>query len=223
MASGQSLISECITHYDSSDPNGASNTRRRARLANILRRGYLWLWMFQEWEFQEVEATYTLAAGSNSVALATAAPNFMGFGRNGLLYNDTLNCPMKEKSRLFVRRLRRAAASLGAQHYRNFAIWEKKFQFVAAMPSATDYTISYRRTPDIAANADSATVLTVPDEYCSTVLLPYMMMWNQELKNDMRKDWQDGFVQGLSEMMVVQAPTQTMNRRMIPLAMRGVW
>lgn len=220
MAAPNTLISNCITFYDNSDPSGAENARRRARLLNILQRGYKYVWSFSEWEWTFSETQFQVVAGNNNVTLVIAAPNWLEFGRNGYLHNKTSNLPMREKPKGLVQRIRAANAGSGDQNSRYFAIWNKSIQLPFTAPSATDFTIFYRVTADVL--ADNATAMTLPDKYADTVLLSYMMMWNQDLKNDMRKTWQQEYVQGLSQMLKQEQPEKTRNRRM-PLAIQGAW
>jgi hypothetical protein len=205
-------ISIIISDYDSADPTDADNAALRVKYLRFLQHIYSYVWNIREWEWTYKEATVTITAGNNYVALPT---DFQSLGQQGSLY-DQNGLQFVPKARYIVERLRRSGGSSTGI----FAVWGGKIQLPYAVSATTVLTIFYRLRAETL--ADGSTEMTIPDRYAHTVIIPGLVFRAQEKKQDARETWSQQFNSGLSQMAAEENPSKFENVRM-PLMMRGGW
>jgi hypothetical protein len=218
VADASTIISNCLNLYDNVTATDAQNTTRRARLLVYLQHVYSYVFALREWQWVFMETPFTIAAQANSAPLSVLT-SFMRFGRNGSIFDTDRRIRMREKTRYIEQRTKQQLGGTGF-NYPFFAITGGNIQIPYTSSSILNLVGYYVRKPEVL--TDTAAALLIPDPYGDTVLLPGLAFRAQESKQDARETWKNQFRDGISEMLMIENPSQTATRR-LPLAVRGAW
>lgn len=220
MATPKGLIDNAISYYDDAEPDEAQNAKRRARLLLFLQHIYDYVWNYREWEFTYKEgAALVVLANGNNVALPT---EYMEFSKRGSVFDTARRIRLQEVSIHLVERMRNelSSASGGGVLNDGFAVSQGKIQLPYTVSSNTSLVPFYRIRAETL--VDDTTPMLIPDKYANLVLLPGLVVRTQESKQDARETWGKQFVEGLSQMCMLEQPQKSAVRR-LPLHTRGAW
>lgn len=220
MSTPKELIDETMSFYDGIDEADGDNAQRRRHLLHFLRHIHSTVHNFRSWTWTWKETEITINA-ANSLPIATAIPDFLTFGRQGLIYaRDTPGFKLRPRPPYEVQRIRRSNPSGALQGYPFFAIYDGAIQLPYATGANEVYIAFHRKRAPVI--ADDETEFEMPDPYPRDVLLPGLIARAQHDKEDVREEYAQMFREALARMCVHEFPQSSRTLRM-PLAFTGVW
>jgi len=232
-------IDQTLEFVDSVDPSDdaepTDNLVRRRRLLFFAQRMYATIHNYRAWRWTYKDTSVTIPAADTGIPILDAAgsvagliPDFLELSRSGSIY-DTAGTEYKEKSRWIVNRLRRQYPGGSNAGARVFMFFGGKIEFPYAFGSDTDLIVTHRfkaeklldrsdveTNPAIGADDD---LVSLPDTYHDTVMIPALTILAQTSKSDSRTTWVEQFRSGLERMVDLEFPEKSQPRRM-PLANR---
>lgn len=204
------IITQVMNAYDSVDATDIDNSGRRVKYLLWLQHTNNYVHLYRDWEWTFATTALTILGdslavgydGGNKIALPA---NFLEMSRHGGLV-DSSGLKWDEVSVYALERIR--TEGLGTVNRPVFAIFNSKIQIPYVTSSNIAFTLIYRTAPDVL--ADNATLMTIPDRYKDTVIIPGVIHRAQESKSDSRVDrWAGYFTDGLATMCARENPTQT--------------